>query len=48
MQLGDGKLGFLGFAALVIAIVMVWKFAVNTVAARHPNSNLAQAVVHFV
>ena len=47
MNLGEGKLGLLGFAALVIAIVGVWKFAVATWAASHPDSTVAQTVVHF-
>ena len=47
MQLSDGKMGLLTFAVLVIAIVGLWKFAVATWAARHPDSGIAQSVVHF-
>lgn len=47
MNLGEGKLGLLGFAALVIAIIGLWKFAISTWANTHPDSALAQSVVHF-
>lgn len=47
MNLNDGKLGLLAFAALVIAIVGLWKYAISLWAGRHPDSNIAQAAIHF-
>jgi hypothetical protein len=47
MNLGEGKLGLLGFAALVIAIVGVWGFATRTWASSHPDSPIAQTLIHF-
>jgi hypothetical protein len=47
VSISDGKLGLLGFAALIIAIIGVWKFAVSTFAASHPDNSVAQAAIHF-
>ena len=47
MNLAEGKLGLLGFAALVIAIIGLWKFAVSTWASSHPDQPIAQAAIHF-
>jgi hypothetical protein len=47
VNLAEGKMGILGFAVLVIAIVGVWGFATRTWANRHPDSPVAQTLIHF-
>jgi hypothetical protein len=47
MNLSEGRMGILTFAVLVIAIVGVWTFAINTFAARHPDNSFFQALTHY-
>ncbi len=47
VNLAEGKMGILGFAVLVIAIMGVWGFATRTWANSHPDSPVAQTLIHF-
>ena len=47
MNLSENKLGLLTFAVLVIAIVGLWGFATRTWASAHPDSPIAQTLIHF-